>query len=513
MHRALGVTLRSSRFGPTTMSRKLYSNSANTREASQDREFYPLAEPTQAMVSGSFLERLEAAAMGRVSRESVLEPFLDGLDQLWCDFEAAWEQQPDELADFLEAYVAAIEDGLEACEQLARECLSSETTEETFLDLGDAHTHLNRLLLDFHSQSWIFRGPTKVDWINMVVDGGERFLAGESFPRYLITLLDDHVRELEFKLSCRPALEGEALLKVTRQFASWSKGHEQMSRHQFEDLLTKLIGYAERFADYLMEQTVSLEQLLASLGGDVPNEEIVWLLDGVLTELRRIRADFESAVKATGQSPGKEAGRLLDTLSELETAVGTLAEQGDGHLEDEDIDDLHELHELLEQEIAAFGRAAATEGTVACASCGHRNSRRAARCGSCSCLLAADLSASVSSMDFGELERSEGGEENVYRLRRACSEFQNLALSLEDFHGTVHQTRGIFEGAARGFLQSARAPANPTETLFRDSVESIGRSLDLLAAIEHPEDRQIEEALVIFEDGVTKMRQARDLVK
>ncbi len=465
------------------------------------------------MVSGSFLERLEAAAKGRVSRESVLEPFLDGLDRLWSDFETALEHQPDELVDFLEAYVAAIEEGLEACGELAQECLTPEASEDVFLDLGDAHTHLNRLLLDFHSQSWIFRGPTKVDWINMVVDGGERFLAGENFPRYLTTLLDDHIRELEFKLSCRPALEGEALLKVTRQFASWSKGHEQMSRHQFEDLLTKLIGYAERFAGYLMEQTVSLEQLLASLGGDVPNEEIVWLLDGVLTELRRIRADFESAVKATGQSPGREADRLLSTLSELETAIGTLAEQGDGHLENEDIDDLHELHELLEQEIAAFGRAATTEGTISCSSCGYRNSRRSTRCGSCSCLLAADLSASVSTVDFAELERSEGEEENVYRLRRACREFQNLALCLEDFHGTVHQTRGIFEGATRGFLQSARHPSNTTETLFRDSIEQIGRSLDLLSTIEHPEDRHLEEALAIFDDGVAKMRGARDLVK
>lgn len=449
------------------------------------------------MISGSFLERLEAAAKGKVSRESVLEPFLDGLETLWSDFEASLEQQPDELATFLEAYVAAIEDALNACAELAQECLGPEAGEEAFLDLGDAHTHANRLLLDFHSQSWVFRGPTKVDWINMVVDGGERFLAGENFPRHLISVLDDHVRELEFKLSCRPALEGEALLKVTRLLAAWARGTESMSRHQFEDLLTKIIGYAERFSDYLTEQTASLEQLLASLGGDVPKDEIVWLLDGVLTELKRIRAQFESALKSSVGTAGSEADQLLATLDDLDAAISSLAEQGDGRLSEEDIDDLHELHEMLEEEIGALSRAATREGTVACPSCGHRNARRSARCGACSFVLPADLSDAGSTLELSEDQQLEGGEENVIRFRRALRGFQNLSVDLDTFHSVVQSTRLLLEEAISSF------PSGLTvDPSFKRAGDLIARCLRQCLAVEEPDDPRLEEALGHFEEGV-----------
>ena len=39
----------------------------------------------------SFLQRLDAAARNEVSREEVLKPFLQGLEQLLIDFETSLE--------------------------------------------------------------------------------------------------------------------------------------------------------------------------------------------------------------------------------------------------------------------------------------------------------------------------------------------------------------------------------------------------------------------------------------
>jgi uncharacterized OB-fold protein len=458
------------------------------------------------MTSDTFLDRLEAAALGKLSKTEVLEPFLDGLEKFLADFGDSLDRQPEEMRDFLAAYIEAIEDGAETCEELAIECLDQGASEDSFLELADAHTHLNRLLLDFHSESWVFRGPTKVDWINMVVDGGERFLQGGSFPRYLSALLDEHVRDLELKLACRPALEGEALIKVARQLANWARGEDSLSRHQLEDLMTKLIGYGERFADYLTKRTASLEQLLASLGGSVPAEEILWMLDGVLTELQRIRGDFEAALAASQLPQGQEISKVLATLGELESAISALAEQGSGDLEEADVDDLHELHEMLENEIATFQRAANREAPVKCSACGQGNPPRRSQCASCSAPLASETNRSNGTLDFSETEQVPGEEEHVARMRIAMARFRDGSLGFERFRSEVQAAQDRFETAIRRFKSvSARTDQ---ERQFMESLDQLEHALDLLAQVSSPEQPELEEGQALFLAGVSRFREA-----
>ena len=124
----------------------------------------------------SFLERLDAAGRNEVPGELVLKPFLEGLEQLLVDFEASLEHQPVEMVEMLDGYLAEIAETVQTCQDLAEECLEQDCSPEAFLDLADSHQYLNRLLLDFHRESWIYRGPTPVDWINMILDARDRFM-------------------------------------------------------------------------------------------------------------------------------------------------------------------------------------------------------------------------------------------------------------------------------------------------------------------------------------------------
>ena len=449
----------------------------------------------------SFLERLDAAGRNEVPRELVLKPFLEGLEQLLVDFEASLEHQPVEMVEMLDGYLAEIAETVQACQDLAEECLEQDCSPEAFLDLADSHQYLNRLLLDFHRESWIYRGPTPVDWINMILDARDRFMAGEELSSGLSFLLHDHNKDLELKLASKPALEGEALLTVLRRLREWADASTTFNRSQLDDLFGKLEQYGEKFAPYLSEQKVCLEQLILSLDQELSSEELDFVVGQAIEEIDDLQDRMIPCLTELTGLRKDYLSEILECLSELGARL--LALQADS-VTDDQIHELMGLYDSLERALTQFREANLNEGTVPCPKCGERNSRQTRRCGRCSTVLAAEVGEGAK-LDISDDGGGQVEEEHVYRFRAVCRGFQEKALTLEQFH---QHLAAVKKRLGESVKQAGGSESLPGDGAFSEGIDLIARGLAVLEPVELPEDLAVEQGLAFYLQGVECLRQS-----
>ncbi len=449
----------------------------------------------------SFLQRLDAAARNEVSREEVLKPFLQGLEQLLIDFETSLEYQPVEMVDMLDGYLVEISEAVQACQDLGEECLEKDCSPDAFLDLADSHQYLNRLLLDFHRESWVYRGPTSVDWINMVLDAGERFLAGEDLSHGLSFLLHDHIKELELKLASKPALEGEALLAVLRRLQEWSDGGVRLNRSHLDELFGKLEQYGEKFAPYLNEQKICLEQLILSLDQGLSPEDLEPIVEQALEDIEELQDRMIPFLTELVGLRKEHLSEILECLSELGTRLAELQTES---VSQGEVQELMGWYDSLERSLTLFREANLNEGTVPCPSCGERNSKQSRRCGRCSTLLAAEMGQG-SKLDISDDEEGRAEEEHVYRFRAVCRGFQEKTLTLEQFRQHLFAVDKRLQESIR---QASRVEKTSAEQGFFDGIDLIAQSLIMLQPVELPEDLTVEQGLSLYLQGVELLRQS-----
>lgn len=466
------------------------------------------------MRADPFLQGLERVVDGEIQASEVLEPYIEGLRNLLGDFEESLEHQPEELIDCLEPHLDAAADGVQVCLDLARQILEDEVTEEddeeTVWALADAHNQLNDILLDFHQASWLFRGPTSTAWVNMAVKSAEDFLGGGDMDPGLAPMLDQQVQQLRTNLRLHPSAEGEALVRAASKVADWGRGVLSATREELEDMLTILIGTAERAQDLVGEQSFSLEQLIQALQEESTTEELLFLLECGVIEVRQLIERVEVACLSSSPTTSEAADEALECLEHLEQTMLEIAEVAHQVDEVDLAEPLIELYEELEKRLERLQAAGAAEGTALCPFCGERNARQTRRCGSCSRQLAAVAGEETSQLNLTEGEQGSAGpeEENVRRLRIACQQFQEGNIELAEFQGHVSALHKLLDRACKGMDEESDS-ITPSGLAFLGAAGELADALEHLARVELSADKTIEDSLAKFMSGVEKMRAAQ----
>ena len=458
--------------------------------------------------SDLFIQKLEQVLDGELVKRSVLEPFLQGLEPMLADFERALEYQPPELVEHLSPFLEGISAAFEELRELGQQALTQEEGEEELLfELAEAHQFLNQMLLEFHRESWIFRGPTSVEWVNRVIDAGERFLSGAPLDGRLSRFLDGQVRQLELRLAVRPSEAGLGVLEAARNLSRWAAGREVVQRQQLEDWMTLLIGNAEKADPQLFRDKVSLQTLIRSLDSASDQQEMEHLLALTLAELSDLHFVFRKAQARTEGDCRERAIAVTEILEDLEKS---LSEFQTTEGAEDDLEELRELMDELDSALKSYDQTLEGSEQIQCPHCGESNPPHARRCGGCSRRLFGLPSESKSALDYTDVEAG-GEEEHVRRIREAVLAFQEGEQPETAFRSALTQVQERLEQFRKSPTAQMLSEHDSNQAAeFEQAVEQLEQGLGTLLECHDPQDTRLHLGLETFMQGAQKLRQLRD---
>lgn len=456
----------------------------------------------------SFLEQLDRVGAGTLDPESVLSPFLSGLEAMVAELEQAVDAG---VTPALARLFDALSERFQETHNLACDLLENPVSGGV-KRLRQSHARLEQSLLAFHEASWIERGPTAHAWANQVVEGLEWFLEGEPLASDVGTLLDAVVLACEKRGAAREAGPGRDLLSLLRPLADWARGSIPLTPAELRESLRLLPKRVERAEQWLQEaQARGLERLLGSLDGNPSAEEVLMLARATLAEVERQIDETQQALSQTYGKSEVVIGEVFGILSDLEHTLRSLIEDVEGGWEWDFRDQLRELCQDLAEHMQELERVSQTEGAAECLACGGLNARQARRCAHCSVLLPAPAGEeALLDLTVGDAEAPEG--ENVRRLRVAVQAFAEGRLQAETLQSLASELRSLSSKARQAAPARATGTLRDDERAYLEALDGIDRALEALQSISHPQEASLWPSLDLFLLGARQLRELREPV-